>query len=1586
MSAEPADLQLVKGALFDARRELIDLTRKNRLLHSPLSGKRPHCLEIINIDPDFIFGALTRSAKKFGFIPGTDADVKLPPQRERPSAQTTQRLQTKLAPEALERRLLKFYREARTFEEEQGVNILFLAIGFLNWFEDARSEERCSAPLLLVPVFLERLQGSDSFVLKGRDDDLVVNVSLAEKLRGSFGIALPEFPEGDEWTPNAYFDSIATAVARESRWEVDRNAAGLGFFTFSRFLMWRDLDAATWPDAKKLLEHVLLGRLLGGSRQEAPEAPLVSEEEAIDRHVNLADTIHVLDADSSQTLCIEEARRGRNLVIQGPPGTGKSQTIANIIAAAAHEGKSVLFVAEKAAALDVVHGRLKAVGLEPLCLEIHSKKATKVSVISSLERSMSAGNTTKVDDRNLEQLRVARDLLNGWSATLHREIGHSGRTPFQLMGKVLKLRHTDGVRVLGQRLEAAADWDRDRLQAAVKAVERAAAAVHKIGVAPVNYPFYGTSGIRLTPFDAERLTRALGECWRQLNELIMVANSSATYLKADRGVCCQDVRTFVQVLRHLARVPQESKENLAHAAWWSERVHIEQLVEHGKASSLASAEILPCVLECAWTVDTGPLRQGINAHGRSIFRFFFGTYRRAVAGLRGICQTDPPKRYEDRIALLDKLLIAQRGLQALKNEREFGKAVLGGIWADGDTSWTSAEALLNWARDGGAFQKTFDLAGLAPSAEESLCTSLANDLEAAVNAFRAGFTRIAEIMRMNPEEMFGVRDVEHVVLSSVAARLQDWIVGPAEFNDWVTVREALDQLVSLKMGAIAEGIKNGGIKDCEAVPITELLIAEALWNRARLGDPILDQIDGAQRSRTVLRFRELDRKRIQLASSEVLGRYLDRRPDGQAGQMGIIRAEIGKKRRHLPIRKLMEQAGSAVQKLKPVFLMSPLSVAQFLPPGRITFDLVVIDEASQVSPEEALGVIARGRQIVVVGDDKQLPPTNFFKMASPDDDEEVAETADVSGRTRDFESILTLARARGVAERMLRWHYRSKHPSLIALSNKECYANRLLLPPSPDPAANDLGLSFVPTPPGHYDRGGTGRNPVEADLIAAAVEEHLVKWPDRSLGLACFSVAQRDALEDALQSRGVLAAVEAFAPKGERVFIKNLEAVQGDERDVIYISIGYGRDGQNRMTAGFGPISSEGGERRLNVLITRARLQCTVFSSMTAGDIPADAKPRGTRMLREFLHYAETKHIAVGQVNGADFDSPFEEAVSIAISRKGYEVFSQVGVSGFRIDLGVLDPEAPGRFILGIECDGASYHSARSARDRDRLRQEVLESLGWTLYRIWSTDWFRNPAREAEKVFLAIERARAHANPPTIKSSAPTAKTHPGPSNLINFVLLPDSEKSSRAENTPGQTPKLNIALAEAYKECQLHVPVGLDLTSISSKALGELCTTVVLHEGPIHVEEVALRVREAFGLGRTTRRIVENIVAALVQVARQGLVTQDGEFWTASNRILKNPRCRRNASDGLRRADRIAPVEYRLAIDAVLRADVGASIPETTIGVARILGFDRTGHGLDSAISQQIDTMVRDGQVQASEGKLQLTQSTEKAKFHTPN
>jgi very-short-patch-repair endonuclease len=1560
----------VSDALRDARRELIDLSRRNRLLNTPQTAKRSHCLEIIGADPDELFVGLTRKSKQFGFRPSVSDDVSGDEIDSIP-ASGTQRLQTKLTQEVLHGRLLKFFREARTFEEEQGANILFLAIGFLHWFEDDRSKEPCVAPLLLVPVSMERRQGRQPFVLRGRDDDMIGNVSLAEKLRSTFGICLPELPESDEWLPSEYMGAVASIVAGQQRWSVDGAGIGLGFFTFSKFLMWRDLDAASWPKASDLLGHELVAKLLGEDMPNPAEPPIVSEEESIDRHIDIASSVHVVDADSSQALCIEEARQGRNLVIQGPPGTGKSQTIANIIAAAVREGKSVLFVAEKAAALDVVYGRLKMVGLEPLCLEIYSKKATKAEVVSSLDRSIRAGGVTQNNGRNAEELRAARDRLNNWSATLHREIGSSGRTPYQVMGKILKLR-ADGVPVFDRRLDVARDWDRDRLGAAINAVERASTAVEKLNVPPVNHPWYGTSGNRLTPMDAERLKEALTTGRECANGLIALANKASAILKNQNHVSSVTLVGFIKCLRVLANMPQEGRDSLRNAAWKKERPRINQLVEYGKLWSSARSELGEILLDSAWEAVIGPTRDAIAERGGSIFRSLFGSYRQAMVHLRSLCRTQPPRKQQDQLLLLDKLAGAQSAFQKLSQEKEFGAAALGFIWAGENTPWQAAEALIAWANTAEQTELTVDLLGIAPLTDSQMCASIASKLETVFGAFLAAYSNLAKSLRPDTKQVLGVDDIDQAPISTISARIDAWIDALSDFDDWVIAREALGTLSEHGLDQVADGLTSGSIQAGKAGPIVDLLISEALWSRACSDDPVLNTIEGSERSQIVSDFRTLDRKRIELARSEVLAAYIERRPSGNSGEMGVIHAEIGKKRRHLPIRKLIEKAGSAVQRLKPVFLMSPLSVAQFLPPGRLTFDLVVIDEASQVPPEEAFGVVARSRQMVVVGDDKQLPPTNFFRMVAEEDDEgeENNETNSPTARPRDFESILKLFRARGTAERMLRWHYRSKHPSLIALSNQTCYAGTLLLPPSPVNDQEELGLRLVKTPSGHYDRGGSGRNLVEADLIAQAVENHLSQQPTRSLGITCFSVAQRDAIEDVLRQRGLSAEVEAFAPKGERLFIKNLEAVQGDERDVIFISIGYGHDAEGRMTQGFGPLSRDGGERRLNVLISRARQQCIVFSSVTAGDISADVKPCGTKMLRNFLHFAETGKLAAGQDNASDFDSPFEEAVAIAIRKNGHRVVPQVGVSGFRIDLGVLHPEKPGRFVLGIECDGAAYHSSRSARDRDRLRQEVLEGLGWRLHRIWSSDWFRNPDREIQRLLFGIEQALANA-----KNRSDSAVTSPVAESALHLngsaPALPAKEDEADSKEFLSRKEQY-AALTVPYQEYKMRAYRDVELANLSQRELINLVVSVVQYEGPIHLEEVARRVREAFGLGRTGRRILDSVNDALRSAFQQGTVVSEGDFWLGHGAGPQKPRNRRDAAPSLRRHDRIAAQEYRLAIRAALRESVATFRGELTSVVARVLGFDRNGNGLDSAISEQIEWMVQAGEIRDVGGRLE--------------
>lgn len=518
--------------------------------------------------------------------------------------------------------------------------------------------------------------------------------------------------------------------------------------------------------------------------------------------------------------------------------------------------------------------------------------------------------------------------------------------------------------------------------------------------------------------------------------------------------------------------------------------------------------------------------------------------------------------------------------------------------------------------------------------------------------------------------------------------------------------------------------------------------------------PELSRFNGGAHEKTRDAYRALDSEIIALTGSNFASQIVRNAhiPEGQRGttvgeytELQLLYREINKKKRHIPIRQLMKRAGEALLELKPCFMMGPLSVAQYIEQGALKFDLVVMDEASQLRPEDALGAVARGTQLVVVGDPKQLPPTSFFDrlLDTGDDEEEDEAPAALTG----MESILDICQQLFTPVRSLRWHYRSHHESLIAFSNHYFYRN-LIVFPSPYSRNPGLGVKY------RYVRGGTYRdrqNVPEAQRLVDAVLEHMLKRPDESLGVVTLNQTQRELIEELLDRklktfREGAEFLSRWEAEGWPFFVKNLENVQGDERDVIFISTTYGKaSGTDRVRQNFGPISRPDGWRRLNVLFTRSKRRVELFTSMSPEDIIVDEKtPMGTKALRNYLDFAKRGLLVATDEGEREPDSDFEVSVANVVTALGFEVKPQLGVAGFFIDMAVRNPDRPGEFLAGIECDGATYHSGASVRDRDRIRQEILESLGWKgkIYRIWSTDWFYNPGSEIQRLRAFLEQRR----------------------------------------------------------------------------------------------------------------------------------------------------------------------------------------------------------------------------------------------------
>jgi len=602
-------------------------------------------------------------------------------------------------------------------------------------------------------------------------------------------------------------------------------------------------------------------------------------------------------------------------------------------------------------------------------------------------------------------------------------------------------------------------------------------------------------------------------------------------------------------------------------------------------------------------------------------------------------------------------------------------------------------------------------------------------------------------VRLNRESI----DCSTNYFSATCAMLEKISVAWSGIREWCSWQKARNEAIGLGLSRVVEKIESAAGASTEALVLFECSFQRALFFAILENDKTLRNFYGNEHNENIKQFRDLDVHLAKLTRDIIRARLAAGVPRDHAAndvskmEIGLLRKEIGKRMRHIPVRQLINRIPTLLPRLKPCVLMSPLSVAQYLDASHETFDVVIFDEASQIPVWDAIGAIARGRQLIIVGDPKQLPPTSFFSAGTDEEDDLTPE------EYKDMESILDELMTLGLRHKRLRWHYRSRHEGLITFSNRQYYDNDLLTFPSPEREIG--GVRFHHIPDARYDKGKSRTNRKEAETL---VRELVLRLRDpsispRSFGVVTFSQAQQALIENLLdEERRKYPEIECHfgddpPVEGEPVFVKNLENVQGDERDVILFSICYGMDEAGKISMNFGPLNREGGERRLNVAVTRAKHEVIVFSGLRGEQIDLTrTQRRGVKDLKYFLEYAEGGPIAlISATNGAsleDVDSEFERMVANRIRKAGYDVHHQVGCSGYRIDLAVVDPSASGKYLLGIECDGATYHRAATARDRDKLRQAILEGLGWKLYRIWSTDWWHNADTEMSKLlgFISI--------------------------------------------------------------------------------------------------------------------------------------------------------------------------------------------------------------------------------------------------------
>ncbi|HZO24564.1 MAG TPA: DUF4011 domain-containing protein [Chloroflexota bacterium] len=911
-------------------------------------------------------------------------------------------------------------------------------------------------------------------------------------------------------------------------------------------------------------------------------------------------------------------------------------------------------------------------------------------------------------------------------------------------------------------------------------------------------------------------------------------------------------------------------------------------------------------------------------------------------------------RRQTTTSVADLLAEARDALACPTFEREFGAAMPGLVDEFGpffkglSTDWARIVAALGWTahlrasfdrQPPDTFMAALDAEPAGPVPErDDLARALARVQELREelgSAFRDGTPRI------------GSHTVDRATLPALAAWARSRHAALPRLQEWIDTQALLGELASAGLRGFVDGLIREAPPPglCVDAFLRQLFTLWLTWRYERA--PALARFRRPEHEQTVADLRHLDRRQWELNAQRISATLLARRP-GRAGggmngsEIGLLLREARKQRRFKPLRRLFAELPHLLPRLKPCLLMSPLSVAQHLGDSAVTFDLVIFDEASQILPADAIGAIGRARQVGVVGDRRQLPPTRFFQVT----------TLDTIGDDPDEEppeSVLDACLNAGLAECSLLWHYRSRHEHLIAFSNGAFYDGRLRTFPSPD--ADERVVTFEHVPGGVYDRGGARANHVEAVKVADLVVEHVEQQASvpaeqrLSLGVIAFSEAQMLAILGELEARKRARPdlEPLLTDEGdEGLFVKNLESVQGDERDVILFSIGYGRDAAGRLTMSFGPLNAPGGERRLNVAVTRARRRLTVVASIRAHEIDGGPeRPAGVRQLKRYLEYAENGPSVLlgeaghpGGVAAGRAASPFEAAVQAAITAAlgegGPEVVAGVGVGEQPVDLAVRDHD--GRYLLAIECDGRTFASLPTARDRDRLRQEVLERLGWQVHRIWSTDWIGAQRDEEQRVLVAVERAR-----------------------LIRDGLLPDDTPLSvlKSADQPARgvtRPQTRLRVSGARIEGRAGRERMMDAGATDAGAMN--CAPT----GPDPVG-------------------AQFIAPADAATAPPTPDVPDPQAWTEN--VVPSPSEGGGAGGGghpARPIEKVPETEIVEAVRAVLSRAFAMPAPELEVAVARELGYQRTGARIRAVVGRVVGQLLQDGTLVDSGGNLRLS------------
>jgi len=1120
LSVDPVEMRIERW-----RKNLVDTSLRNRLLD--VKESRLGCLRLTSPSPQDIYRTLVEAKGCFDVEIGPNGSASFS-RRDAGPVHPGERAKS-------DRSLMLMRTKAREAMREQGVNILFLTLGVLEWSGEGTQGLKVRSPLILIPVELTRSSPLDSYTLKAAGEP-TGNPTLAHKLRSEMALALPPLPEG-ALDVAGYLDSVSRAFQRLG-WEVS-GTSYLGLFKFPKMCMYDELGQHRAAIAAHPVVRALAGEMLEQTAGEAAE----------DR-----ESYQVLDADSSQQEAVSLALSGASFVLQGPPGTGKSQTITNIIAETISRGRTVLFVSEKLAALDVVKNRLDARGLGDYCLELHDPDASRQAVMDELSRCISVPPRSEPLTPEQEELERARAELDGYAAALHCKRDGLGISFYELLSQLTTLRSAPDLPIGFPNLERLGWRDLGPLHPLVRDMERYA----PILASGTEHPWSDCLVDSWKLSSQTDIVHRLSALKMAISRLREAAEQFCGSLDLEVPGSLRGVNDLIAHLRAVILTSYPEENWLA-----SDPTPLLKLLADSRSAYQELGDRMAWLRqkyrEDVLALDLHSMQKRFDVDHQSAFkRLFSMSYRRDMGTLRSLNRGDRKLTFDVAKEELNEILQISdlvTGLHAL--ETECG-ARLGKHFQGENTDWEKVHSAIAWTKDYYDQYGTPRSPGIVhllcsgPDALVGLKTKL-DELQDVAMRMESAVSAVGE--RFILTRLAAGRTVHEIPFDELTAWAQSHMDSISRFQEWAETsrvrREANEKgLGDLLTLATQGALPSQGLWD--GVRKRYLL----LWHDLLLSrDRRLRDFDHEAHERTVARFAELDRRSIDHAAARARA-VLDARRAGMCDlsspEMGsalwVLKHEVSRRKNLRPIRELFSQASEPIQALKPCLLMSPLSVSTFLDPLKVKFDLVIFDEASQVRPEDAIGSIMRARQVIVVGDNKQLPPTDFFREVN-DEEEDFP----------DLESILDECSS-SMPQRMLLWHYRSRQESLISFSNRRFYGGRLITFPSAAVDRDGLGVSFVHVPEGVYDRARSRRNAKEAERVAELVFEHLTRRNGESLGVVAFSEAQQMAIIEELEKitarRPEL--IPMLSDEGEEgFFVKNLENVQGDERDVMIFSVGY---------------------------------------------------------------------------------------------------------------------------------------------------------------------------------------------------------------------------------------------------------------------------------------------------------------------------------------------------------------------------------------------------------------------------------------------